>query len=161
MEYYEEYYYLDEMATIAFTNKLNISVSPVRHTLNIPYFSVYDSYSVYMAKRVAKLHFKNFGIEYYKDSIGKQPWILNSEKIEKIRELLKKNNKTNPKYSNWQVLCFQWNYENGLVDGDINQYFAGNYDNQHFNDSRLESAYVPSTQEMPDTWIYDPSKGKK
>ena len=60
-------------------------------------------------------------------------------------------------------MCFQWNYENNLIDDDITAYFNGDYDKKYENhpNSALKEAYVPSTQKMPDTWIYDSSKGKR
>lgn len=155
---YEEYYY--EMATIVRDEYegILISVNPERDHLTIPYFKVYDSYSVDTAKHVIRLHFKNSGMEFHKDPLGKVQWILNNKDIKNIRKILQKKSKRDKLYTYWQMACFQWNYENGLIDDDIKEYFSGKYDNKYINDKRLFSAYVPSTQEIPDTWIYNPSK---
>lgn len=159
----DDYDYLTEMATIARDQEegILISVNPERQTLNIPYFKVYDNSSVNTAKCVARLHFKDSGMEYHKDSLGKRQWIINNGDVKNIRNILQKKSKRDKSYTYWQMACFQWNYENGLIDDDTDKYFAGKYDEKYRGDSRLESAYVPSTQEMPDIWIYDPSKGKK
>ena len=158
-----EYEYFNEMATIARDQDegILISVNPEREHLTIPYFKVYDSYSVDTAKRVARLHFKDSGMEYHKDPLGKMQWVINNRDVKNIRKVLQKRSKRDKPYTYWQIACFQWNYENGLIDDNINQYFAGKYDEMFEGDTRLEKAYVPSTQEMPDTWIYDPPKGKK
>ena len=153
-----------EMATITRDrgNGILISVNPEREHLNIAYFKVYDSDSVNTAKRVIRLHFKDSGMEYHKDPLGKSMWDLNARDKKDIRNLLEKPSKRNKPYTNWQVACFQWNYENNLIDDDIDEYFSGKYDDEYANikDTNLQEAYVPSDQEMPKTWKYDPPKGK-
>lgn len=157
--------YLTEMATIAFTNKLNVAVNPERYTLNIPYFKVYDNGKIDASKRVARLHFKDSGIEIHNhDRLGKKPWLPSNDVVKDIRNILGQLDPTRDNlYTVWQVLCYEWNRINDLipVNTTVKEYVSGKYDNQHFNDTRLEKAYVPSTQKIPDTWIYDPSKGKK
>lgn len=58
-------------------------------------------------------------------------------------------------YTNWKILCYQWNHENGLIpaSASITDYYSGKYDN---DGSQLNNAYVPSTQEIPETWNYEP-----
>jgi hypothetical protein len=155
--------YFSEMASIAYYKGLNIAYNDEADRLGIAYFKVYDHVKIRSAKRVARLHFKDSGMEYHNDTIGKQPWILNSRDIKDIINLLKQPNDEHDGLTHWQVLCYRWNRDNKLLPmgATINKYFDGEYDNQHFNDTRLENAYVLSTQEMPDTWIYDPPKGKK
>lgn len=48
----------------------------------------------------------------------------------------------------------QWDLENGLTE-KCKDHFAGRYDHMHDNDSRWKEAYVPGTQEMPETWDQD------
>lgn len=155
--------YFSEMASIAYYTGLNIAYNDETDRLGIAYFKVYDHDKIRSSKRVARLHFKDSGMEYHNDPLGKQPWILNSKDKKNIINLLKQPNEEHDGLTNWQILCYRWNRDNKLLPmgTTIKEYFAGKYDNQHFSDTRLENAYVPSTQKMPDTWIYDPSKGKK
>ena len=161
----DDYEYLGEMATITrdIDRKGNIliAVNPERDRLSIPYFKVYDSDDILTAKRVIRLHFKDSGMEYHKDKY--KEWVLNADDKKHIIRVLKKTSKRFKAYTNWQYMCFQWNYENNLIDDDITAYFNGDYDKKYENhpNSALKEAYVPSTQKMPDTWIYDSSKGKR
>lgn len=147
-----------EMATIAIDNDLNINVNPESDRLSIAYFKVFNAESFRKATKVARLHFKDSGMEYHKDRSGKQQWKLNSKEIKRIVKLLKSNHTDYDGYTNWQVACYQWNLENGLINQGIDNYFTGKYDHIYDNDSRLKEAYVPSDQEMPETWIYNPEK---
>lgn len=150
--------YLSEMSTVAFDNGINININQEIDRLSIAYFKVYDHANVNAAKRVVRLHFKDSGIEYHRDPLGKQPWKLSSRDIKKIANLLKQpNHEHDNMYTNWQVLCYRWNRDNQLIPSNATtkEYLSGKYDNQKFNDTRLENAYVPSTQEMPETWKYE------
>ena len=149
-----------EMATIATDKNLNINVNPESDRLSIEYFKVLNAKSFRSATKVARLHFKDSGMEYHRDPSGKQPWALNSKEIKQIVRLLESKHVDYNGYTNWQVACYQWNLENGLINQGVQDYFAGKYDHIYDNDSRLKEAYVPSTQEMPKTWKYDPPKGK-
>lgn len=157
--------YFSEMATIAFTNKLNVAVNPERRTLNIPYFKVYDNGKVDASKKVARLHFKDSGIEIHKhDKLGKKPWIPSNDDIKNIKSILIQPDPTRDNlYTVWQVLCYEWNRINDLipVNTTIKEYVSGKCDNQRFNDTRLETAYVLSDTEIPKTWEYDASKSKR
>lgn len=149
-----------EMATIAYEKNLNINVNQEIKHLSIAYFKVYDHEKYSAAKRVARLHFKDSGIEYHNDGRGKQAWKLNASDNKKIIMLMKEQSDSHTGYTNWQVACYQWNYENGLVK-NFNDYFNGKYDHMYDNDSRLKGAYVPSTQEMPKHGWVDLVKGVK
>ena len=154
-----------EMATITRDrdNGILISVNPEREHLNIAYFKVYDSDSVNKAKRVARLHFKDSGMEYHKrDRNGKLTWDIKKDTIKEVLRILREESADAPGYTNWQYACYRWNYENDLIDAGYQKYFAGDYDEKYKNamDTNLQEAYVPSTQEMPKTWKYDPPKGK-
>ena len=101
-------------------------------------------------------------MEYHRNPYEKQQWILNSKDIKKIRDLLEDINDDdyylyhdNNIYTNWKILCYQWNHENGLIpaSASITDYYSGKYDN---DGSQLNNAYVPSTQEIPETWNYEP-----
>ena len=150
--------YLAEMATIAATNKLNVSINPERKRLSIPYFKVYDNGNLDVAKGVARLHFKDSGIEIHNhDPLNKKPWIPNNKIIKEIRNLVSQSDPGHDNiYTIWQVLCYEWNRVNGLIpwNATMKEYTSGKYDNQNFNDTRLQNAYVPSTTKIPDTWEY-------
>lgn len=154
-----------EMATIVRNENKGflISVNPERERLSIPYFKVYDSSSFNTSKRVIRLHFKDSGMEYHKDSSGKKVWDINDKYIGYIVEILSKQSKRDKKYTYWNVMCFQWNYENALIDDDLDAYMRGEYDDKYkdIENTRLQKAYVPSDQKMPKEWLYDKSKGNK
>ena len=146
---------------IARAEGLCISIDEeVRH-LNIAYFKVHNHTSVFSSTHVARLHFKDNGMEYqtYK-TLHKKIWSISSEKIKDVIALLNARCNFNPEYSNWQMACFQWNCFIGLIplQTNIDEYFTGAYDKMYTHGAQA-NAFVPSTQEMPDTWIYDPPKG--
>ena len=65
-------------------------------------------------------------MEYHRNPYEKQQWILNSKDIKKIRDLLEDINDDdyylyhdNNIYTNWKILCYQWNYENGLIPAQM------------------------------------------
>ena len=147
-----------EMATIAIDDNLNINVNPEVDRLSIAYFKVFNAESFRKATKVARLHFKDNGMEYHQDRFGKQQWKLNFKEVKHIVKLLKSNHTDYDGYTNWQVACYQWNLENGLINQGIDTYFSGKYDHMYDNDNRLKEAYVPSTQEMQKTWVCDKSK---
>ncbi|MDE7354444.1 MAG: hypothetical protein K2O06_15540 [Acetatifactor sp.] len=149
-----------EMAMIAYEDKLNISVNQETKRLSIAYFKVYDHQKYSAAGRVARLHFKDSGMEYHSDSRGKKIWEISGSDSRRIVKLMQSPSDDHDGYTNWQVACYQWNYHNGLVKS-FKDYFAGKYDHMYDNDDRLKEAYVPSTQEMPETWIYNPENNKK
>lgn len=127
------------------------------------YFKVYDHGEIAFAERVAELHFKDSGRECHIDPYGKKPWILNEKDIKKIRDFLEKENDEYSIeydgwwYTNWKVLCYQWNSDNGLFSGRITDYRVNKYDDVHTYD-RLKNTYVPFAQKMPDTWNCEPPK---
>ncbi len=47
------------------------------------YFKVYDHNDYTLAKRAARLHFKDSGMEYHRNPYEKQQWILNSKDIKR------------------------------------------------------------------------------
>lgn len=152
----------EESPSIAKGVKLHISVDQEVHRLSIAYFKVYDHERVPSSKRVARLHFKDSGMEYHaNDPLGKEIWAIPTDAIKNVIAILKSQNMINREYSNWQVACFEWNHYNGLLPGDVDleKFFTGAYDQMHRSSTRA-NAFVPSTQKMPDTWIYDPPKGK-
>lgn len=134
-----------------------------RERLGTAYFKVYDHEEIDFAERVAELHFKDSGRECHIDPYGKKPWILNEKDIKKIRDFLKEENDEYSIeydgwwYTNWKVLCYQWNSDNGLFSGRITNYRVNEYDDVHTDDS-LKNAYIPYGQEIPDTWNHNPPK---
>lgn len=146
---------------IASAEGLCISIDEeVRH-LNIAYFKVHNHINVFGSTHVARLHFKDNGMEYHiHETLHKKIWSISSSEIKKVIALLNAECHINPEYSNWQMACFQWNCFNGLLplQTNIDEYFTGAYDKMYTQGAQA-NAFVPSTQEMPDTWIYDPPKG--
>lgn len=163
--------YLKSMVNVTSCPGINISVNEEKKKLGIPYFKVYNHENVDNATKVARLHFKDSGMEYHKDPLGKEVWELDNDEIKKIIELLKMPSGYGWR-NNWQMLCYQWNNHNlgwdysnnyyNLGAQDLKKYFTKKYDRYYAKDMEaFELTYVPSTQEMPDTWIYDPSKAKR
>ena len=152
----DEEYFEDTVTITRDTEEgICIRVNEERCKLNIAYFKVYNHPKNTVATKVARLHFKDKGMEYRRDDPeGKKIWDISSKDIEKVITVLKKRSKDLERYTNWQVACFQWNYENELIDDGMDAYFNGEYDEE----LKDNPAYVPSTQSMPEGWIYDPPK---
>ena len=122
----------------------------------IPYFKVYDNSSYTSATKVARLHFKNYGIEDHKDRY--ESWYPNNKEIKMIRNFMMNQHVDFPQYTNWQMACWLWNLEYDFFNNhNRDEYFAGKFDEEY----KDHPSYVPSTQKMPETWIYDPLKSKK
>lgn len=157
---YDEY--LEE--PIASAEGLCISIDREVRPLNIAYFKVHNHISVFSSTHVARLHFKDNGMEYHiHETLHKKIWPISSKEIKNVIALLNAKCCSNPKYSNWQMACFQWNRFNELLPlhTNIDEYFTGAYDKMYPVDDVRSKAFVPSTQEMPDEWIFDPPKEKQ
>lgn len=156
--------YFEEMATIVNDSNeaMSITVNPDTSRVGDPYFKVYNS-----AKRkkhetaVARCHFKDSGMAFHTGD-GYIDWQIDESDVKKIKRLLNKPAKDpfegHPtKYTIWQMTCYKWNeeYFGGEID-DFSKWVKGDYD-EKFKD---HPSYVPSTQKIPDTWIFDPPKGK-
>lgn len=147
--------YFEEMATITRDAEegVCIRVNEERTKLSIAYFKAYNHSKPSAATKVARFHFKDKGMEYRcNNPEGKNIWDISSEDIRKVITVLKKRSEQFKGYTNWQSACYQWNYENDLIDEGITAYLSGKYD------KRLKDnpAYVPSTQPMPKGWAYNP-----
>lgn len=156
---YDEY--LEEH--IAGTEGLCVSIDPEVCPLNIAYFKVHNHFSVFSSTHVARLHFKDSGMEYHiHKTLHKKIWAMSASDIKTVIAFLNARSIFNTEYSNWQMACFQWNRFNWLLPLHtyIDEYFTGAYDNMYPKDDIRSKAFVPSTQKMPDTWIYDPQKGE-
>ena len=129
-----------------------IRVNEERTRLNIAYFKAYNHSSPTIAMMVARLHFKDEGIETYEPDPEKQVWKVSAGDIKRIINTLEKESVDHPGITNWQYARYQWNYENGLIYGGLKAYLNGEYD----EDLKNNPVYVPSTQPMPDGWIYHP-----
>lgn len=145
--------YMSEMATVAripATNKrsaLRIEVNPDRKRKGDPYFKVMDTMGYDKKKsRVCRLHFLDSGMEFHTGD-GLLTWDITNRDIKEIIKALKMEHEDFPEYTNWQMACYLWNMEYGF---DINRqsYFNGEYDDKY----KDHPSYVPSTQEIPDTW---------
>lgn len=150
--------YLTEMATIIFTNKYNIAFNNETDRAGIAYFKVYDSGKISTAKRVARLHFKDSGMEYHKhDRLKKEIWKLTLNEAKEIIEILKMPHKEHDSLSNWVILCYRWNSDNGLIpyNATLKEYLNGKFDHQKFLDERFEKMFIPSDTPIPDPWIYN------
>lgn len=148
---------LGEMATVGSQNKpaIRIQINPDRKRKGVPYFKAFNTQELKdNESKVARLHFLDTGMEYHRDAY--KDWRLNSKDIKNIKEFLMNEHRIEP-HTNWQMACWLWNLEYfGFDDSKIDDYFAGKLDNQ-FKD---HPSYVPSTAQMPDTWIYDPNGAK-
>ena len=158
----EEYYSrevepLGEMATVTTSDKpaLRIQINPDRGRKGNPYFKAFNSPNFSKGTKVARLHFLDSGMEYHQDEFF--DWVLTNKEIKQIKELLMEAHHDFPQLTNWQMACWLWNMEYSLIDPrNRSDYFSGKFDEQ-FKD---HPSYVPSTAEIPETWVYDPPKGK-
>lgn len=156
----------EEMATIVNDEReeKSITVNPDTRRVGDPYFKVYNS-----AKRkpgetaVARCHFKDSGMAFHIGD-GYIDWQIDNDDVKKIKKLLNKTaNNPNPyaddsaKYTIWQITCYKWNeeYFGGAINS-FSKYVKGEYDEEF----KEHPSYVPSTQKIPETWIFDPPKGK-
>ena len=96
----------EEMATVAtdIEHNIRIQVNPDRNRECIPYFKVYDNSSYTSATKVARLHFKNYGIEDHKDRY--ESWYPNNKEIKMIRNFMMNQHVDFPQYTNWQMACW-------------------------------------------------------
>ena len=160
VEYYNpEYNVVTEMATVAISEELSlrIEVHPDRNRRGNPYFKVLNTpaYRKGLSK-VCRLHFMDSEMEYHTGD-GMLDWKINNRDIKNIKDFMRSFNKREKKYTNWQMACYLWNLEyNFFTDDDPDKYFSGIWD----ADNKDHPSYVPSTQEMSETWIYDPPKSK-
>ena len=157
-EYYSrEVEPLGEMATVTTSDKpaLRIQINPDRGRKGNPYFKVFNSPNFSKGTKVARLHFLDSGMEYHRDEFF--DWILTSKEIRQIKELLMKPHSREKGYTNWQMAKWLWNMEyTFMMPDELDDYMEGKFDDQ-FKD---HPSYVPSTAGIPETWVYDPPKGK-
>ena len=142
----------EEMATVAtdIEHNIRIQVNPDRRRKGIPYFKVYDNSSYTSATKVARLHFKNYGIEDHKDRY--ESWYPNNKEIKMIRNFMMNQHVDFPQYTNWQMACWLWNLEYDFFNNhNRDEYFAGKFDEEY----KDHPSYVSSNQEMPESWHKD------
>ena len=89
---------------------------------------------------------------------GKGLWKINSQDKKLLCRFLSSRSAQLPKYTNYQMCCYEWNYEMHLFDGIKWQYrdkecqsmaeayFEGQFDSK---DCAQHPSYVPSTLKMP------------
>lgn len=146
-----------EMATVGTSEelKLRVQVNPVREKIGNPYLKVFNAmYPKKNETKVARLHFIDSGMEYHSDSF--LDWVITNADLKKIVQFFNSSHHDFSEYTNWQVACYLWNFEYGIIPESKDDYFAGKYDETNMNNS----SYVRSNQEMPATWEYDPPKNK-
>lgn len=151
-------YYLGEMSSIGSVEKPSMSVwvNPDPGRIGNPYFKVYDSETPKANKsKVMRLHFFDSGMEYHQDKY--LDWVPKNKELKMVKEFLEEPNDDFKEYSNWDICKFMWNVEYHFFPRRMrDDYFAGKLDGQ-FKD---HPSYVPSTTSIPETWEYNPPKGK-
>ncbi len=156
----EQYkYYCDNLTNIVLQNNININIA-VDEPLLVAYFRIYNHHDIGLSTKVMQLHIKDNKMEYHPDPFNKDIWIPSDKELYDIKKILCSHNDI-ANCTNWQQLCYQWNYQNILIDGDIWDYLHGKHDKKYTNNKILSSVYVPSTQKMPEMWIYDAEERKK
>ena len=149
-----------EMATVVTSEKpkIKIAVNPDGKRKGNPYFKVYDDFSPKQHEtQVIRPHFKDEEMEYHNDAY--YDWDPKNNEWEEIRDLLQKQHEDFTHLTNWQMACFLWNAEYGFFGAD--KEYRKKYFNHEFDEEfRDNPSYVPSTQEMPEKWIYRPGKSK-
>jgi len=146
---------LTEMATVATDQKLQLrlQVNPDRSRIGVPYFKVFNSTALKTGEtKVARLRFKDSGMEYHNDKY--LDWVIDSKDLKIIIPFLKTKHDDFPKYTNWEMAKWLWNMEYGFIQPsreNRDSYFAGKYDEANAE----HASYVSSEQEMPETWIKD------
>lgn len=148
---------LGEMATIGAGYGVRIQVNPDLHRVGVPYFKAFNNPKLLESTKVCRLHFLDEGMEYHKDYY--RDWRPNKKDILMIRRFLQGNHKHMSMYTNWQMTCWLWNFEYGAFfdSDDIDTYMSGQFDELYED----HPSYVPSTTPIPETWVYNPPKGKR
>ena len=147
---------LVEMATVALSSvdSLKIIVTPDRGRVGSPYLKVFNTVKLKPGEsKVARLHFFDNKLEYHKDKY--LDWCITDRDVRNIQQFLSKAHEDFSEYTNWQMACYLWNLELDLVF-NRKDYFSGKYE----KDNMSNPSYVPFNTKMPNTWIYDPPKGK-
>lgn len=118
---------------------------------NIPYFNVYNHADYSCATEVARLHFRDRGIETCNNR-GLPSWIMDSTEIKNLIEFMNRPNRFVSDYTNWQLACYKWNCENYIFQTDewFKDYMDGKLDAKYSSNN----AYIPCTQKMPKTWEF-------
>ena len=117
----------------------------------IPYFNVYNHADYSNATKVARLHFRDRGIETC-NTRGLPSWIMDSAEIRNLLEFMNRPNRLVSDYTNWQLACYKSNCENYIFKTDewLRDYMDGKLDVKYSSNK----AYIPSTQKMPETWEF-------
>lgn len=118
---------------------------------NIPYFNVYNHADYSCATEVARLHFRDCGIETCNNR-GLPPWIMDSTEIKNLVEFMNRPNRFVSDYTNWQLACYKWNCVNYIFK--TNEWFRDYMDGKLDVKYSSNKAYIPSTQKMPETWEF-------
>ena len=163
-EYYSrEVEPLGEMADVITLQDpvISIQVNPDNSRKGNPYFKVYNTLNLRPGEtKVMRLHFLDSGMEYHQDKY--LDWVPTKKDINMIISVLSmvhtiNKGKIKTNHTNWQEACFLWNRFYGFLNPfDDDDYFDGKFDTQY----KDHPSYVPSTTPIPDTWEYNPPKGK-
>lgn len=157
------YYAMISMATVGSVSEnkktkqiaLHVEVTPDRGKTEDPYFRVLDTDRFRGGKsKAVRLHFKEARIIHHIGD-GMLDWDVGNREIEIIQAFLREKNYDNCQYTNWQMACWLWNECYGFfLLKELDDYMAGKFDDKY----KDHPSYVPSTQEMPKEWIYNPPK---
>lgn len=109
---------LTEFATVARASDLNIcaAVNPdnKRNLYGMEYFKVYNHCDPTKASKIARIKFRSPDYVIHRNNKNMKNWILNSKEIKNLMILLNSPCKKHPKFSVWQGLILDFNYETGL-----------------------------------------------
>ena len=150
--------YFGEMSAIGSSEKpqLSIWINPDPGRIGNPYFKVYNSETPKPNNtKVMRLHFFDSGMEYHNDKY--LDWVPSNKHIKWVKEFLLEPHEDVESCTNWDMCKFLWNVEYHFFPRRMREeYLSGMLDDQ-FKD---HPSYVPSTTEIPETWEYNPPKGK-
>lgn len=137
---------LNEMATVFKNKEQNVSiiVNPDSSRSGNPYFKFVNNSNFRNADKLIRIMFNKPDYVIHHD--GKDLWKLNSKEKKLLITIMNKESSKYKGCTNWQAAKFDWNYEYFEEDWDIDDYFAGKYDNEFGS----EPGYVSSTLSMPD-----------
>ena len=155
-----DYICFENMATVYRDDEEHILIAVNSETSGpgIAYFKVYNHESWDNATAIARLHFKDNRLEYHEGDKKAIPvWSTPDDKIKKVIEILSSPLEDDLDHTYWQFACYQWNYENNLIPpNSMQKYLNGDYDSRYTDGDIRAKTYVPSTQPMPEGWVYNP-----
>ena len=137
---------LEEMATIGmnFDLKVKVTVNPDPSRRDDPNFKVISP--IKQNSKIIRLSFLDNKIIRHRDKLP--PLEMTNKLNSNIQKFLKLPWVNNRNVTNWDAAKYYWNLECGFIDGGIEDYVTGIYD----EDNETNPSYVPSTQKIPEYW---------